>query len=115
MDTLKEFGSRYLAKDVNTKIDNLNEKLSEMLKTREKINEDEELLGGQATEFPRLTEGKNNLDPYKELWSLAHKYEINVLSWTKEVSLFKLDPEYVEKETKVMFQTAMKLNFQLNP
>ena len=58
MDTLKEFGSRYLSKDINTKIDALNDKLQEMLKTRTRIIEDYDILGDQTTEtFPRLTEG----------------------------------------------------------
>ena len=58
MDTLKEFGSRYLSKDINTKIDALNDKLQEMLKTRTRIIEDYDILGNQTTEtFPRLTEG----------------------------------------------------------
>ena len=58
MHTLKEFGSRYLSKDINTKIDALNDKLQEMLKTRTRIIEDYDILGNQTTEtFPRLTEG----------------------------------------------------------
>ena len=58
MDTLKEFGSRYLSKDINTKIDALNDKLQEMLKTRTRIIEDYDILGNQTTEtFPRLTDG----------------------------------------------------------
>ena len=58
MDTLKEFGCRYLSKDINTKIDALNDKLQEMLKTRTRIIEDYDILGNQTTEtFPRLTEG----------------------------------------------------------
>jgi len=58
VDTLKEFGSRYLSKDINTKIDALNDKLQEMLKTRTRIIEDYDILGNQTTEtFPRLTEG----------------------------------------------------------
>ena len=58
VDTLKEFGGRYLYKDMNTKIDALNDKLQEMLKTRTRIIEDYDILGNQTTEtFPRLTEG----------------------------------------------------------
>ena len=58
MDTLKEFGGRYLYKDMNTKIDALNDKLQEMLKTRTRIIEDYDILGNQTTEtFPRLTDG----------------------------------------------------------
>ena len=58
MDTLKEFGSRYLAKDIKTKIDALNDNLQEILKTRTRIIEDYDILGNQTTEtFPRLTEG----------------------------------------------------------
>ena len=58
MDTLKEFGGRYLYKDMNIKIDALNDKLQEMLKTRTRIIEDYDILGNQTTEtFPRLTDG----------------------------------------------------------
>ena len=58
VDTLKEFGGRYLYKDMNTKIDALNDKLQEMLKTRTRIIEDYDILGNQTTEtFPRLTDG----------------------------------------------------------
>lgn len=45
IDTLKEYGSRFMAKDVNEKIRGYNERLDAMLKERTKINEDEELLG----------------------------------------------------------------------
>ena len=58
VDTLKEFGGRYLYKDMNIKIDALNDKLQEMLKTRTRIIEDYDILGNQTTEtFPRLTDG----------------------------------------------------------
>ena len=57
VDTLKEFGGRYLYKDMNIKIDALNDKLQEMLKTRTRIIEDYDILGNQTTEtFPRLTD-----------------------------------------------------------
>lgn len=45
IDSLKDFGSRFMAKDVNEKIRGFNERLDSMLKERAKINEDEELLG----------------------------------------------------------------------
>ena len=45
-----------MAKDVNEKIRVFNERLQVMLHDREKINEDEELLGQSQTEFPKLTE-----------------------------------------------------------
>ena len=59
MDTLKEYGSRYLvSQGINAKIDAYNDKLQEMLKTRTRIIEDYDILGNQTTEtFPRLTEG----------------------------------------------------------
>lgn len=56
IDGLKDFGSRYLAKDVNEKIIGYNDRLNEMIAKRDKINKDEDDLGTGSSEFPRLVE-----------------------------------------------------------
>ena len=82
-----------MAKDVNEKIRVFNERLQVMLHDREKINEDEELLGQSQTEFPKLTEAQANLKPYEDLWSLADTFDTNQTLWTKDTCVFKLNPE----------------------
>ena len=70
-----------------------------MLKTRTRIIDGYFMLGNQTTEtFLRLTEGQNSLQTYQELWNLTLTYDVNIVARNKEVSLNKLDPDYIEIE-----------------
>ena len=54
-------------------------------------------------EFPQLEEAQQNLKPYEDLWTLVANFTTNMNSWSKEGSVFRLDPEVIERETKIMF------------
>ncbi|KRX11121.1 P-loop containing nucleoside triphosphate hydrolase [Pseudocohnilembus persalinus] len=107
---LKSLSVRFTARETNNKIKKYNKDLEEMTEKKSVINNDESLMGWEETEFPVLEQATQFLKPYEELWSLAQDFEDNYTSWTKD-NLFKLDPEFIESETKRMFQTCMKLNF----
>ena len=99
-------------KEANDVIDNLGRRLQDYLKEMELINKREDLLGWSQTEFPKLIEAQNNLRPFEDLWHLLRDYEVNLQTWTKTKTVFRLDAENIEKDTKVMFTTAKKLTFQ---
>ena len=63
------------------------------------------------TEFPNLLQAQNNLKPFEDLWHLIRDYQANIQQWTKDKVVFRLDPEAIEKETKIMFSTATKLTY----
>lgn len=44
-----------------------------------------------------------NLKPYDELWSLTAAFSANMTAWLKDGSVFKLNPEEIEREMKMMF------------
>ena len=81
LETLKDFGSRFNSSEVNQKIEGFNEHLNILLKRREKVNEDELLLGGSETEFPRLLDAQGYLKPFQDLWGLADRFEKYHTSW----------------------------------
>ncbi|EAR85626.2 dynein heavy chain (macronuclear) [Tetrahymena thermophila SB210] len=112
---LREYSSPIMSEDVNRLISEYNTTLNQMIEEKAQINQDEELLGQTQTEFPQLEEALQNLKPYDDLWSLVANLNNNLNSWSKEGSIFRLDPETIERETKMMFQTSMKLNFLFNP
>ena len=70
-----------------------------MLTKKIAINENEMLLGWEESEFPNLAKGENHLKPYEELWTLVENVDTYHTSWIKE-NLFKLNPEFIERETK---------------
>jgi hypothetical protein len=49
------------------------------------------------------------LKPYEDLWRLVRSFKTNYTSWTRELAVFKLDPEEIEKSTKNMIQVAGSL------
>lgn len=53
------------------------------------------------------------IKPFEDLWRLAKNFENNNSVWVKS-SIFKLDPETMEKEVKSMTSTAMKLGYVFN-
>lgn len=50
-----------------------------------------------------MVQAQQNIKPFEDLWKLVDMYDSYILSWTKDTSIFKLDPELIEKETKIMF------------
>mmetsp|Transcript_23930 Transcript_23930/g.20949 ORF Transcript_23930/g.20949 Transcript_23930/m.20949 type:complete len:124 (+) Transcript_23930:1383-1754(+) len=51
------------------------------------------------------------LKPYSQLWELVEKFKNYDQQWTKDI-IFNLDPELVERETKLMLNTARKMTVQ---
>lgn len=112
IDVLKtQYTSHFQMKEATDVIDGYRRKLQDLLKEMESINEKEELLGWSLTEFPKLLEAQNNLKPYEDLWHLVVDQDNNNQLWTKTKTVFRLDAEQIEKETRLMFSTAKKLTF----
>lgn len=64
LEGLKDYGSRFNSPEVNQKIDGYNEHLNILVKRRDKVNEDEMLLGDSETEFPRVNEAQTYIKPF---------------------------------------------------
>lgn len=108
-----EYTEKFQSADANKRIELLDNRLKRYLEEKNDINQKEDLIIGSQTEFPRLEDAKNNLQPYQELWKLIKDWTTNEKAWQREVSIYKLNPEVIEKETKEMFKTANTLNFRL--
>lgn len=108
-----EYTEKFQSPEANKKIDILDGKLRKYLDDKLEINGKEDLLIASQTDFPKLDEAKNNLAPYQELWKLIKDWSTNEQSWERGTSIFKLNPEVIEKETKEMFKTANSLSFRL--
>ena len=72
------------------------------------INEQEEHLGFQVSEFPKIDEAKVNIKPYNELWNLIRDQKVKLEDWNGN-NIFDLDPEIVEKDHKIMFNMSNRL------
>jgi hypothetical protein len=46
-----------------------------MLQEMEDINSNEDMLGHNLTDYPRLIEGQKKLKPYEELWRLVRDFK----------------------------------------
>ena len=114
IEKLKDASSTYVYKDVNEQIDNYNKKLKEYNAELIEINQKEELIGWQTTEFPKLQEAMQALKPYDDLWRTVRDTITNIQSWTKDKSIFKLDADQVERETKKMLTTAISMTITFN-
>lgn len=108
-----EYTEKFQSQDANKKIEILDNRLHRYLDEKLDINQKEDLIIGTITEFPKLEDAKNNLAPYQELWKLIKDWSTNEQAWKRETSVFKLNPEGIEKETKEMFKTANSLGFRL--
>jgi dynein heavy chain len=98
-----------MVKEANIGIDALVKKVQDYIDEMTDINEKEELIGWQPTEFPKLLDAQRNVKPYQQLWGLLRDFQNNQASWTKEKVVFKLDPEEIDRETKQMFSQSQKL------
>lgn len=103
-----------MVKDANAQIEALVKKVDDYIADMGDINEKEELIGWQPTEFPKLLDAQRNIKPYQKLWGLIRDFKNNEQSWTREKVVFKLDPEEIDSQTIQMFTTSQKL-IQLFP
>lgn len=107
IDKLKEFS--YMGyENANAMVESLNKRIRDCQMDIADINMKEELIGWQATDFPKLGETVTSMKPYENLWKVVKDFENKSQAWSKD-SIFNLDPEIVEKEAKMMFSTANKL------
>lgn len=107
IDKLKEFAYMNF-ENANSQVDQLNKRIKVCQENLSDINNKEELIGWQPTEFPKLQEVLINIKPFESLWKTVKDYENKSNAWKKD-NIFNLDPEIVEKESKTMFMNANKL------
>jgi dynein heavy chain len=108
INKLKNASERSLYKDYCTQITNLKERLEEAQMKMEDINQREELLGWQPSEFSKLEEAKRNIKPYDELWKLVAQTKEKSDLWMNAF-VRDLDADEIERESKQMLATARKL------
>lgn len=74
----------------------------------EKFREKEVLLGWDTSEFEKLHEGIEKLQPYDDLWELVYKFSNEEKKWMRG-PLFSIDPEVVDQAANTMAKRALKL------
>lgn len=110
VDGLKtQFTANYMIDMANRSIDQLDEIMQECTKEMEEINTKENLMGMNVTEFNKLEEIAFMLNPQRTLWRLLRDYKTKVEQWTVRTTIFKLDPEEIERSIKQMYTQAVKL------
>lgn len=77
------------------------------------INQQELDLDDPPTEYPDIDKFKLDIKPFEELWKMVKEQTFKLQLWT-EGPLLQLDPEEVEKDHKIIYQTAMKLVNRFN-
>eukprot|EP00929_Paragymnodinium_shiwhaense_P109502 TRINITY_DN7596_c0_g2_i1.p1 TRINITY_DN7596_c0_g2~~TRINITY_DN7596_c0_g2_i1.p1 ORF type:complete len:4821 (+),score=1098.93 TRINITY_DN7596_c0_g2_i1:122-14584(+) len=74
----------------------------------EKLNDKEERLGWEPSQFEQLKKGEQGLEPHHWLWTLAYNLDKAMKQWLRG-PLFHLDPAKVEAEVGGMRQEATEL------
>jgi coenzyme F420-reducing hydrogenase delta subunit len=95
-------------KENNDEIAELNKRLLDAAQEKVEINDQEETIGFEVTEYNEVEELQQKIKPFDELWSLYQHYYVETTKW-KNNSFCTLDPEEVEKDHKRMLQTSNKL------
>jgi len=108
-----EYTEKFQSQDANKKIELLDHRLKRYLDEKLDINQKEDLIIGAQTDFPKIDDAKNNLAPFQDLWKLIKDWSTNEQAWKRDTSVFKLNPEGIEKDTKEMFKIANSLSFRL--
>ena len=93
------------------KIAGLKERFERAKLEKESVNQKEELLGWDASEFEILLEGVAKLEPYEKLWTLASEFTKAHHQWMRG-PLFPLEPEKVDQEANGMWRAAFRLQGQ---
>lgn len=74
----------------------------------EKVREKEVLLGWDPSDFEKLTEAIDRLQPYDDLWELVYRWSSEEKKWMRG-PLFSLEPEAVDALANSLAKRAMKL------
>eukprot|EP00435_Cladocopium_sp_Y103_P037772 s839_g10.t1 len=74
----------------------------------EKVREKEVLLGWDPSDFEKLTEAIDRLQPYDDLWELVYRWTSEEKKWMRG-PLFSLEPEAVDALANSLAKRAMKL------
>lgn len=72
------------------------------------INAEETKLGWNVTDFVKITEVEDKMEPFKELWSIAFTFRSEYASWTRS-PIFNLDGVEVEKNFNMMLEKMKAL------
>ncbi|CEM30102.1 unnamed protein product [Vitrella brassicaformis CCMP3155] len=108
VEAFRKYGNMRQMEEYLEKIQGLKEKFERFQFEVENLNQKEELLGWEATDFEQLTEAITKLEPYEKLWNLANDFTKQSHQWIRG-PLFQLDPEKVDSEANAMWKTAYKL------
>eukprot|EP00931_Biecheleriopsis_adriatica_P059470 TRINITY_DN3558_c0_g1_i1.p1 TRINITY_DN3558_c0_g1~~TRINITY_DN3558_c0_g1_i1.p1 ORF type:complete len:4293 (+),score=1112.20 TRINITY_DN3558_c0_g1_i1:173-13051(+) len=104
----KEAGNLKQMEDYLEHILALKENLERAKFEVEKFREKEVMLGWDASEFEKLTEAIEKLQPYDDLWELVYKFSNEEKKWMRG-PLFSIEPEAVDQQANAMAKRAMKL------
>jgi dynein heavy chain len=92
----------------NKDIAEINKRLALAEDERKNINQQEETIGFEVTEFDQVAELQKKIKPFDELWALYLEFYEKTSEW-KKCNFYTLDPEEVEKDHKKMLQASNKL------
>eukprot|EP00930_Biecheleria_cincta_P034372 TRINITY_DN23765_c0_g1_i1.p1 TRINITY_DN23765_c0_g1~~TRINITY_DN23765_c0_g1_i1.p1 ORF type:complete len:4302 (-),score=866.21 TRINITY_DN23765_c0_g1_i1:110-13015(-) len=108
VNKFKDLGNVKQMEDYLEHILALKENLERSRFDAEKYREKEVLLGWDASEFEKLTEATEKLQPYDDLWELVYKFSNEEKKWMRG-PLFSIEPEAVDQAANTMARRAMKL------
>ena len=109
IDKLREHNSEFDQQGVNEEIDGYLQKIKDFEAQANDINQKEEKIGWQVTEFQELYEASSKLTPYVDLWRLIRDFDRLHNTWTRDKVVFKLNPDEVETEMKRMKKKSIEL------
>jgi dynein heavy chain len=90
------------------KIKKIEQKISELSKTIEEINVEEELLEWERTPFLKLQKTREVLDPFKKLWETAFQFQNEYSRWMGG-PFNEINAELMEETVSNMYRTTFKL------
>ena len=94
--------------EYNKDIAEINKNLAFAETERVDINQQEEIIGFDPTEFDQVAKLQKDIKPFDELWSLYLEYYEKSKEW-RTVAFCNLNPDDVSKDHKTMFNTSNKL------
>ena len=89
-------------------LDQLSKQLHDAKLGADIINQEETKLGWNVTEFMKISEVEDKMEPYKDLWSIALTFRSEYASWTRS-PIFNLDGTEVEKNFNMMLEKMKML------
>ena len=103
----------FQAKENQKEIERINNRLAFCETEKQEINQQEETIGFEVTEFDQVGKLQKLLKPFDTLWNLYCEKEEKMFNWKKN-PFYKLNPDDIDKDHKRMFQASngLRINFE---